>query len=255
MGDSAASSRTLRRVPSHLSTALLTVATALVATLAAALVLGGCSGGSSPADPPPSTGTDASASTSSSSGFDGAALPAVPRARVHARRCDQRRPHRLTIPIPRQGRSPRLPLLHVRRAVRRNRPADPRRARRTRPPRAPVLIVSADPAADTPARVKRFLAQISLTGRVRWLTGSPAQLRAVWRAYGITPPSAGRGVFANSASVFLLDTAGRERVLFQSEQLTPEGLAHDIRKLERAKCLPRNRHRERHNPADTLARR
>jgi protein SCO1/2 len=96
----------------------------------------------------------------------------------------------------------------------------------------PVLIVSADPAADTPAGVNRFLAQVSLTGRVHYLTGSRAQLRAVWHAYGAIPASAGRAAFADSASAFLIDPSGNERVLFPVEQLTPEGLAHDIRKLE-----------------------
>ncbi len=95
----------------------------------------------------------------------------------------------------------------------------------------PVLIVSADPAADTPASVNRFLAQVSLKGRVHYLTGSKAQLRAVWHAYGAIPASAGRAAFADSASVFLIDPSGNERVLFPVEQLTPEGLAHDIRRL------------------------
>jgi hypothetical protein len=53
----------------------------------------------------------------------------------------------------------------------------------------------------------------------------------VWRAYGVVPASAGRRSFDRFASVLLLDRSGRARVLFQSEQLTPEALAHDIRKL------------------------
>jgi protein SCO1/2 len=96
----------------------------------------------------------------------------------------------------------------------------------------PVLIVSADPAADTPARVRRFLARVSLIGRVRYLTGSPTRLRAVWHAYGAIPASAGRTGFERSASVFLIDPSGFERVLFGVEQLTPEGLAHDIGRLQ-----------------------
>jgi protein SCO1 len=96
----------------------------------------------------------------------------------------------------------------------------------------PVLIVSADPEADTPAHVRRFLAQVSLAGRVHYLTGSPSRLRAVWHAYGAIPASAGRAAFDNSASVFLIDPSGFERVIFGVEQLTPEGLAHDIRKLQ-----------------------
>jgi protein SCO1/2 len=95
----------------------------------------------------------------------------------------------------------------------------------------PVLVVSADPTADSPARVSRFLAQVSLTGRVHYLTGPVRALRAVWRAYGVVPASAGRHSFDRFASVLLLDRSGRARVLFQSEQLTPEALAHDIRKL------------------------
>ena len=53
------------------------------------------------------------------------------------------------------------------------------------PKPVPVLIVSADPQADTPANIKRFLAQVSLTGRVHYLSGTPAQLRTVWKAYKV----------------------------------------------------------------------
>ncbi|MCW3025232.1 MAG: electron transport protein SCO1/SenC [Solirubrobacterales bacterium] len=95
-----------------------------------------------------------------------------------------------------------------------------------------VLVVSADPTADTPARVQSFLAQVSLTGRVRYLTGSPARLRAIWRAYRIAPASDGAASFQRTASVLLVDRRGRERVLFGLEQLTPESLAHDIRRLD-----------------------
>ncbi|HEX4482357.1 MAG TPA: SCO family protein [Solirubrobacteraceae bacterium] len=95
----------------------------------------------------------------------------------------------------------------------------------------PVLLISADPQADTPARVSRFLTRTSLTGRVHYLTGSLAQLRPIWRSFRVVPASAGTAAFDNSASVFLLDRDGRERVIFQLEQLTPEALAHDLRKL------------------------
>lgn len=99
------------------------------------------------------------------------------------------------------------------------------------PRAAAVLLVSVDPAADTPARVSAFLARVSLAGRARYLTGTRPALAAVWRAYGVRPPSAGRGAFERSASVLLLDRDGRARVIFGLEQLTPEGLAHDVRAL------------------------
>jgi protein SCO1 len=98
-----------------------------------------------------------------------------------------------------------------------------------RPPA--VLLVSADPAADTPARISGFLARVSLTGRVHFLTGAAPQLRAIWRAYRVRPISSGRGAFERSVEVRLIDRSQHERVVFGLEQLTPEALAHDVRKL------------------------
>jgi protein SCO1 len=95
----------------------------------------------------------------------------------------------------------------------------------------PVLIVSADPAGDTPPAVRQFLAGVSLSGRVHYLTGPAAQLEAVWRSYGVHPASDGTATFAKYATVRLLDAKGRETVLYGTEQLTPEALAHDIGKL------------------------
>jgi protein SCO1/2 len=97
----------------------------------------------------------------------------------------------------------------------------------------PVLLISADPAADTPARVRDFLSRVSLSGRVSYLRGDAAQLRRVWHAFGVTPASADRAAFDRSAPVYLIDRAGRERVIYQLEQLTPEAVAHDVRKLLR----------------------
>jgi cytochrome oxidase Cu insertion factor (SCO1/SenC/PrrC family) len=95
----------------------------------------------------------------------------------------------------------------------------------------PVLFVSADPAADTPAHVSRFLSRVSLGGRVSYLSGSPARLRPLWRAFRVIPASADRAAFNRTAPVYLIDRAGRERVIYQLEQLTPEAISHDVRKL------------------------
>jgi protein SCO1/2 len=96
----------------------------------------------------------------------------------------------------------------------------------------PVLFISAEPAADTPGNVARFLARVSLSGRAEYLSGPRVQLQRLWRAYHITPPRSSRGTFERAASVVLVDREGRERVLFGIEQLTPESLAHDIGKLD-----------------------
>jgi protein SCO1/2 len=93
----------------------------------------------------------------------------------------------------------------------------------------PTLAVSVDPANDTPVHAKRFLLEQKLTGRMRFLLGTRAQLQPVWKAYGIQPQGQG---FEHSAYVLLIDKRGRQRIGFPIDQLTPEGLAHDIRKLE-----------------------
>jgi protein SCO1/2 len=95
-----------------------------------------------------------------------------------------------------------------------------------------VLIVSADPAADTPAHVRRFLSEVSLTGRARYLTGTASQLRAVWRSYDVKPASVGARKFDEYAPVLLIDPSGEKRVLFEVEELTPESLGHDVNRLD-----------------------
>ena len=98
--------------------------------------------------------------------------------------------------------------------------------------RIPALAVSVDPAGDTPAHVRAFLRATSLTGRMEYLTGTPAELRAVWHAYAAVPAAAGPTAYERSAFVLLLNRAGAPRVEFPLEELTPEALAHDIRRLQ-----------------------
>lgn len=94
----------------------------------------------------------------------------------------------------------------------------------------PTLAVSVDPRNDTPDNVQAFLVKRGLSnGRMHFLTGTPAQLRRIWKAYGIAPQGKH---FDHSARVLLIDRRGRQRVSFPVAQLTPEGLVNDLRKLE-----------------------
>jgi protein SCO1/2 len=94
----------------------------------------------------------------------------------------------------------------------------------------PTLAVSVDPANDTRERARRFLFKRGLAGdRMRFLLGSRAQLAPVWKAYGIQPQGK---AFDHSAYVLLIDRRGRQRIGFPVQALTPEGLAHDIRRLQ-----------------------
>lgn len=101
----------------------------------------------------------------------------------------------------------------------------------TRPIQA--LAISTDPAADTPARVARMLDEASLGERVRYLTGTVAQLAPIWRSYGLRVRRSDRvDLSDSSAFVLLIDKHGFERVDFPLEELTPEELAREIRRLQ-----------------------
>ncbi len=92
----------------------------------------------------------------------------------------------------------------------------------------PVLAVSVDPANDTPARARRFLARQRMTGRARYVLGTREQLAPVWRAYGIEPQ---RDTSDHTAFAVLVDSRGRQRVGWPYDRLTVEGLTADLRRL------------------------
>lgn len=101
--------------------------------------------------------------------------------------------------------------------------------------RVQVLYVSVDPQRDTPRRLRTFTEQFDKT--FLGLTGSLDQLTGVWNAYGVsvvrrdvpgsTPPTY---LVHHSASVFLIDTAGRLRVMAPFGT-PPDDVLHDIRTL------------------------
>jgi protein SCO1 len=74
-------------------------------------------------------------------------------------------------------------------------------------------FITVDPERDTPAQVKRFVANFH--PRFVGLTGTPAQVAAAARAYAVhfrkqPPPEPGAGYMVDHASVaFLMDPAGR----------------------------------------------
>lgn len=206
----------------HHRLALLALATALLIVLAIAVTVGGSRGRSSSSSSP--------SNPSTASGFDGALLPVGGRAHdftltdQDGRRVSLRdyrgRVAILTFLYP----TCRIACVLIAQQI--------RGALDELGPGVAALAVSVDPSADTQAHVHAFLEQVSLSGRLEYLTGSRTQLERVWRAYGVVPASAGERAYANSAPVLLLDREGRARVLFELEQLTPESLAHDARKLE-----------------------
>jgi protein SCO1/2 len=94
----------------------------------------------------------------------------------------------------------------------------------------PTLLISVDPEGDTPGSAQRFLNKMGLRDRARFVLGSRAQLAPVWKAYGIQPQGAG---FDHSAYALIIDGKGRQRVSWPSEKLQSDGLAHDVREVQR----------------------
>jgi protein SCO1/2 len=94
----------------------------------------------------------------------------------------------------------------------------------------PALAISVDPVNDTPERAREFLFRRGLAhDRMRFLLGTRAQLQPIWRWYGVQPQGK---AFEHTAYVVLIDRHGRQRVGFPVQQLVPEDLAHDVRRLQ-----------------------
>ena len=91
-----------------------------------------------------------------------------------------------------------------------------------------VVGVTVDPATDTPKLARTFLLKQTMTGRMRFLLGTRAELDPVWKAFGIRPQQAN---LEHSAHVVLADAQGRQRIGFPFDHLTPDGLGHDMAKL------------------------
>ncbi len=95
----------------------------------------------------------------------------------------------------------------------------------------PVLAISADATQDTPERARRFLVEQRMIGRARFLLGSPRQLDRVYRGFFVQPQTSEA---EHQTRLVLLDGRGQQRVGYFLENVTPEGIAADVLRLERA---------------------
>lgn len=82
----------------------------------------------------------------------------------------------------------------------------------TRADRVQVVFVTVDPQRDTPTHLQRYLASPSFPKGVIGLTGSPADIAAVARAYHVyykTVPDGATYSMDHTAVVYLMDPQGR----------------------------------------------
>jgi protein SCO1/2 len=94
----------------------------------------------------------------------------------------------------------------------------------------PVLAVSADPRVDTPRRARRFLLEQHMTGRARFLLGTPQELAPVYRGFFV---QAQTDATEHHARIVLLDRTGAQRIGYTLANTEPEQIARDIQTLER----------------------
>jgi protein SCO1 len=92
-----------------------------------------------------------------------------------------------------------------------------------------LVVVSVDPAGDTPRSIARAERKWTLPAGTIWLMGTHGELKEVWDAYQITvEPISGDVV--HSTAVYLLDKRGYERAGFLMP-FVPGLVADDLRVL------------------------
>jgi len=92
----------------------------------------------------------------------------------------------------------------------------------------PAIAVAVDPARDTPARARAFLAEQRMTGRLDFALGTRAELEPVWEGFAAEPQ---RDDLEHTGRLVLVDARGVQRVSFPIDQVTPDRIAHDLRLL------------------------
>jgi len=97
--------------------------------------------------------------------------------------------------------------------------------------RVRAFALSADPDNDTPENAQAFLLKRRVRGYLDYLLGTRRELQPVWREYGFAPQT---DTQEHNSYIVLLDRAGRQRVGFPLQYVTPEALTHDIELLLRS---------------------
>jgi protein SCO1/2 len=97
-----------------------------------------------------------------------------------------------------------------------------------------IVLVTVDPERDTPARLREYVKAFG--GAFTALTGPPERLAGVWKAYGVVaekrvvPGTAATYLIDHSAFVYIVDPAGRLRLMFPFG-MAIDDMVHDFKLL------------------------
>lgn len=96
--------------------------------------------------------------------------------------------------------------------------------------RVRVLGISVDPAEDTRAAVRAFLARHRAQGRLSYLTAPEAEMEPLWRSFAILPTARSGDDSLHSIPVQVYDPSGEWRsTLTTGATLTRRNVLHDVR--------------------------
>ena len=82
--------------------------------------------------------------------------------------------------------------------------------------RVQLVAVNANPIATRVSDVYRFSEDTGMLHEWKYLTGSPAQLKAVYRAYQVYVCVEHDGDVVHTAAIYVIDAQGNERLYFQT---------------------------------------
>jgi protein SCO1/2 len=93
-----------------------------------------------------------------------------------------------------------------------------------------VIAVSVDPARDTAAARRKFLAAHKLGPRFHFVSGTRAALTPVWLGYHVGVQAGAQRTVSHSTFEILIDPQGREREYFDA-QITARSVAEAVKTL------------------------
>ncbi len=95
--------------------------------------------------------------------------------------------------------------------------------------RVHMLLITTDPAVDTPAVLKEYGRTFQADpARFSYLTGGPAALARMWRDFGVAVKRKGPGNVDHTTLTSLVDPEGNLRVNYYGLGWTPAGAVRDI---------------------------
>jgi len=76
-----------------------------------------------------------------------------------------------------------------------------------------LVVISVDPANDTPAAITRAISEWHLPANTLWLTGTVAELTPIWEAYQVQVENDATDIM-HSTPIYLIDRRGNQRAAF-----------------------------------------